>query len=412
MTKPFTISRRLIWEAYQQVKSNKGAAGVDKESLSKFDENLKDNLYKLWNRMCSGSYFPPAIRGVAIPKKSGGTRILGIPTVTDRIAQTAVKLVLEPLLEPLFHADSYGYRPQKSAHDAIAVTRERCWQYPWIVEFDIKGLFDNIDHELMVKALRKHCQISWVLLYVERWLKAPIAQDEILQARDKGTPQGGVVSPLLANLFLHYAFDKWCDRTLPQIPFCRYADDGLVHCKSQKQAEYILEKLKTRFEECQLEIHPAKSRIVYCKHGRRKEAYKTITFTFLGYTFGPRCARNRQGERYVNFSPAVSRDAKRAMNQVIRDWKLSFRNGWDLGQIAQLINPILCGWYRYYGKFYKTALRPLWLNINHYLCRWVMRKYTRYKRHKVKAIEYLAKIAKAKPDLFFHWKLGYVPTVG
>lgn len=412
MTKPFSIPKELIWDSYKQVKSNKGAAGVDEETFTEFDQNLKNNLYKLWNRMSSGSYFAPCVRGVAIPKKSGGTRMLGIPTVTDRIAQAVVKRVLEPILEPIFHKDSYGYRSGKNAHDAIEVTRQRCWQYPWVVEFDIKGLFDNIDHQLMMKALRKHCQISWVLLYIERWLKAPLVQpDGTLQKREKGTPQGGVISPLLANLFLHYVFDKWCERVLPGVPFCRYADDGLLHCKSLREAEWILGKLRKRFEECLLELHPHKSRIVYCKHGKRVEEYENITFTFLGFTFGPRVAKNRDGERYVNFSAAVSHEAMRAMKQQARRWKLSLRNDWDIDKMARIINPITRGWYQYYGKFYKSALKRLWLNINEHLCRWVMRKYTKYKRHKVKAFGYLAKIAKVKPNLFFHWKLGYSPMV-
>jgi RNA-directed DNA polymerase len=411
-TKPFSIPKQLVWEAYKQVRSNKGSAGIDEETFVKFDKNLKSNLYKIWNRMSSGSYFPPAVKGVSIPKKSGGERILGIPTISDRIAQTVVKLVLEPIIEPIFHEDSYGYRPMKSAHGAIEVTRKRCWKYPWIVEFDIKGMFDNIDHVLMMKALRKHCKVKWMLLYIKRWLNASLLYNGKLIPRCKGIPQGGVISPLLANLFLHYAFDKWCERELSKLLFCRYADDGVIHCWSKIQAEYILDKLKLRFEECRLEIHPTKSQAVYCKHGRRKEKYRTVTFTFLGYTFGPRCAQNHHGERYVNFSPAISRDAIRAINQKMRKWKLSFRSHSSLEQIALDINSAIRGWYQYYGKFYKSALRRIWLNLNDLLCRWAMRKYKKLKRHKVRAIRFLAKIANDKSNLFFHWKLGYVPTVG
>lgn len=410
MTKPFSIPKEWVWDAYKQVKSNKGAAGIDEETLTEFDRNLKDNLYKLWNRMSSGSYFPPPVKAVPIPKKSGGERILGVPTVTDRIAQSVVKRILESVLEPIFHKDSYGYRPKKNAHQAIEVTRQRCWRYSWVVEFDIKGLFDNIDHSLVMKALHKHCQIRWILLYVERGLKVPLIKpDGTLHKRENGTPQGGVISPLLANLFLHYVFDKWCERKLPGVPFCRYADDGLLHCKSLKEAKWILSKLQSRFEECLLELHPTKTQIIYCKHGRRKEEYQTTTFTFLGFTFGPRRATNRQGEHYLNFSAAVSRQAMRAMKQEARRWKLCLRNEWDIDKIAHIINPIMRGWYQYYGKFYKSALRRLWLNINEHLCRWVRRKYKTYKRHKVKAFGYLAKIAQTKPDLFFHWKLGYSP---
>ena len=273
VTKPFSISKEMIWQAYKQVKANKGAAGIDEESLDQFELNLADNLYKIWNRMASGSYFPTPVKAVPIPKKMGGIRILGIPTVNDRIAQTVAKQALEPELEKIFHKDSYGYRPCKSAHDAVSVTRKRCWQYPFVVEFDIKGLFDNIDHQLLLKALKKHCTIKWILLYIERWLKcAMMMPDNHLQARGKGTPQGGVISPLLANLFLHYAFDKWADRELSGVPFCRYADDGLLHCSSLNQAEKVFDKLKQRFKEVGLEIHPDKSHIVYCKRERTMKA--------------------------------------------------------------------------------------------------------------------------------------------
>ena len=412
MIKPFSISKELVWEAYKQVKSNKGTAGIDQESMDQFEQNLKDNLYKLWNRMASGSYFPPPVKAVLIPKKSSGTRTLGVPTVSDRIAQTVAKRVLEPELEKEFHHDSYGYRPGKSAHDAIEVTRKRCWQYPWIVEFDIKGLFDNIDHRLLMKALRKHCSIQWVLLYAQRWLKASIVMpDGDLQERTKGTPQGGVISPLLANLFMHYAFDKWAERQLPGIPFCRYADDGLLHCLNLKQAEKILDMLTHRFEEVGLEIHPDKSHIVYCKHAKRQLNFNKTSFTFLGFDFCPRESKNRQGERYLNFSAGVSKAALKDMKAQIKRWHLPLRNDKNIQEIARYINPVLRGWYQYYGKFYKTALKWVWRNLNHYLCRWVMRKYARYKRHKAKASNYLAKIAIANRELFFHWKLGYVLTV-
>ncbi len=412
MTKSFPISKELVWEAYRQVKVNKGAAGIDQESIDQFELNLKDNLYKIWNRMTSGSYFPSPVKAVLIPKKSGGTRTLGVPTVSDRIAQTVAKSVLEPELERVFHEDSYGYRPGKSAHDAVEVTRKRCWQYPWVVEFDIKGLFDNIDHQLLMKALNKHCSTKWVLLYVERWLKASIITVEgALQERKKGTPQGGVISPLLANLFLHYVFDKWAERELPETPFCRYADDGLLHCANLKQAEKILSMLKNRFQEVGLEIHPDKSHIVYCKHARRQLKFNKTSFTFLGFDFCPRESKNGRGEKYLNFSAGASKAALKSMKAQIRWWNLPLRNEWSISEIAKYINPVLRGWYQYYGKFYKTALKWVWRNLNYYLCRWVMRKYKRYKRHKAKANGYLAKIAIANRELFFHWKLGYVLTV-
>ena len=319
MTKPYQISKHLVWEAYQRVKANKGAAGVDGESLQAFEAKLKDNLYKIWNRLSSGSYFPPPVKGVSIPKKSGGVRMLGIPTVADRVAQSVVKMVLEPILEPVFHEDSYGYRPGRSAHDAIAVVRKRNWEYNWVVEFDIKGLFDNIDHELLLRALRKHCQTPWVLLYVERWLKAPMETPEgELIERTKGTPQGGVVSPLLANLFLHYAFDRWVSENLPGVPFCRYSDDGVLHCKSKAQAEMVIQKLGNRFRECGLELHPDKTQIVYCWDSNRKEEHPVNQFTFLGFTFCSRGAKKKDGTYFMGFLPGVSRDALRHMRQTIR----------------------------------------------------------------------------------------------
>ena len=410
MTKPYSIPKELIVKAYKKVKSNRGTYGIDKESLEYFEKDLKNNLYKIWNRMSSGSYLPPEVRGVPIPKKSGGLRMLGIPTVADRIAQAVVKLVLEPLLEPIFHENSYGYRPGRNALDALEIVRERCWMNPWVVEFDIKGLFDNIDHELLMKALRKHCNIPWVILYIERWLKAAmIGRDGIKQERNLGTPQGGVISPLLSNLFLHYVFDKWVEKHLSTIQFCRYADDGLLHCKSLKQAEFTLQRVAQRFKECKLAIHPDKSKVIYCKNGKRQEKYANISFTFLGYTFKPRCARNSQGIRYLNFSPGVSQMALKAMKQRLRKWKLQLRSESSLEEIAKSINPVLRGWEQYYGRFCKSAMKSVWKNVNWYLCRWVTRKYRTYRRCNTQANRYMQRIARSKPDLFVHWKLGYSP---
>ena len=291
MTKPFVIPTRLVWEAFQRVKAKGGSAGVDRESIEEFERKLKDNLYKLWNRLGSGSYFPPPVRAVPIPKKCGGTRVLGVPTVADRVAQTVVKMVLEPVLEPVFDRDAYGYRPGRSALDAVALVRRRSWEYDGVVEFDIKGLFDNIDHELLLRAVRRHCSEPWVLLYIERWLKAPMEVEAGPRVvRERGTPQGGVVSPLLANLFLHYALDGWLRRHRRSVRFCRYADDGVVHCKSKAQAELVVRKLADRLRQCGLELHPEKTRIVYCQDVNRQGQYPVIQFTFLGYTFRPRKA--------------------------------------------------------------------------------------------------------------------------
>jgi len=413
MTKPYDIPKKLIWEAYQSVKANGGSAGIDRETLERFEANLSDNLYKLWNRMSSGSYFPPPVKGVPIPKKSGGSRMLGIPTVADRVAQTVVKQLLEPVIEPIFHANSYGYRPGRSAHDAIAMVRRRSWEYDWVIEFDIKGLFDNIDHTLLMRALKKHCQTSWVLLYVERWLTAPMQMpDGELVARTHGTPQGGVISPLLANLFLHYAFDSWVSRNLRSVRFCRYADDGVIHCRSLRQAKLVLEKIGERFRQCGLELHPDKTRIVYCKDVNRQEDYPCVKFTFLGYTFQPRKAVDKYSRVYVNFSPAVSREALKAMRQTIRGWHLQLKCDKDLTDLSVRFNPILRGWYQYYGRFYESAMSAVWKQLNDYLVRWLMRKYKHLARHKTRARQALGRLAVKFQNAFVHWELGCIPKAG
>ena len=408
MAKPFSIPKQLIWLAWKHVKANGGAPGVDEISITEYENTLEDNLYKLWNRLSSGSYMPPAVRVVPIPKKAGGVRLLGVPTVDDRIAQTAVKLAMEPKLEPLFHPDSYGYRPGKSAHDALAVTRKRCWRYDWIVEFDIRGLFDNINHDLLMRAMRKHFSERWVLLYVERWLKAPkqTANGEIVES-DCGTPQGGVVSPVLANLFLHYAFDTWAGRMLPGVPFCRYADDGLLHCKSRKQAVYVLGAISRRFQECGLEIHPTKSKIAYCKDVNRTGSYENVSFEFLGYDFRPRRAKDKYGRLYVNFLPAVSRSSLKAMHHEMRSWELQLKNDKTLVDLAKMFNPVLRGWMAYYGKFYSSAMAPIWQSMNLRLAKWVMRKWKRFARHKRRARRHVGRLARTQPHLFVHWELGF-----
>jgi RNA-directed DNA polymerase len=411
MTKSCAVPKALVWHAFQRVKANGGSAGVDQQSIAKFEENLGSNLYKLWNRMASGSYFPPPVKAVPIPKKSGGVRILGVPTVADRVAQTVVKLVLEPVLEPVFDRDSFGYRPGRSALDAVALVRRRSWDYDWVVEFDIKGLFDNIDHELLMRAVRKHCTTPWVLLYVERWLTAPMeTADGERVARERGTPQGGVVSPLLANLFLHYALDAWMRRQMPSVRFCRYADDAVIHCKSEAQAQLVLRKLETRLKECGLELHPDKTRIVYCQDINRRGTYPTVQFTFLGYTFRPRKAVDKYGRVYVNFSPGVSREALTAMRQTVRGWHLQLMNDKELNDLSNMFGPVLRGWSNYYGRFYPSAMRPLWRHVNNYLVRWMQRKYKRLARGIIRAARALGRVAERAPGAFVHWEKGFVPA--
>jgi len=403
-TKSYEISKRKVMEAFDRVKANKGAAGVDNESLTEFEKDLKDNLYKIWNRMSSGSYFPPAVKAVEIPKANGGTRILGVPTVADRVAQMVVKLYFEPLVEPVFHPDSYGYRPGRSTADAIAVIRERCWKYDWVLEFDIKGLFDNIDHELLMKAVRKHTDSPWIILYIQRWLTAPFQMpDGSIQARTRGTPQGGVISPVLANLFLHYAFDAWMNREHPENPFARYADDAVIHCKSRLDAQLVKESLGKRLAECGLELHPTKTRIVYCKDTFRRGNLPDISFDFLGYTFRPREAKSKQGRIFHSFLPAVSDKAKKKMKQAIREWRLQMQTSLNLKELADKYNAKIRGWMNYYGRFYKTEMKTIIANINMALAKWAQKKYKHLQRRQRHAEQWLALVAKREPNLFAHW---------
>jgi group II intron reverse transcriptase/maturase len=410
--KPFNIDKRLVYEAYKAVKSNRGGAGVDEQSIEQFEKDLAGNLYKIWNRMSSGSYFPLPVRAVPIPKKSGGERILGVPTVADRVAQMVVKQVIEPILEPIFLADSYGYRPNKSALDAVGVTRERCWKYDWVLEFDIKGLFDNIDHELLLRAVRKHITCKWALLYIERWLKAPmVKEDGTTIERNCGTPQGGVVSPILANLFLHYAFDAWMARTHPGFPWCRYADDGLVHCHSEQEAKLLKAELQARLAECRLEMHPTKTRIVYCKDDNRKGQYPNVKFDFLGYCYRPRpVRRTRDNVLFGGFNPAVSRDALKTMRATIRDLKLRHQTQLSLQDMGRKINPLLRGWIGYYGRYAPSALSPMLRYVNQTLVAWAVRKFKRFKGYRTGAGQFLGRLATQRPDLFAHWQLGMTGT--
>lgn len=406
--KPFNIEKMQVYEAYRAVKSNGGAAGVDGQTIEQFEADLKGNLYKIWNRMSSGSYFPPPVRAVSIPQKTGGQRILGVPTVADRVAQMVVKQVIEPTLDAVFLADSYGYRPGKSALDAVGVTRERCWKYDWVLEFDIKGLFDNIDHTLLMRAVRKHVTCQWALLYIERWLKAPMVDEagEKIE-RSRGTPQGGVVSPILSNAFLHYAFDLWMTRTHPDLLWCRYADDGLVHCRSEEEAKALKAELHTRLAACGLELHPTKTKIVYCKDGKRKATYPNVKFDFLGYCFRPRLVRRRRDNAlFCGFNPAVSVSALKAMRSAIRDLNLRGQTQLSLADIGQQLNPQIRGWIAYYGRYAPSALAPLLRYVNQTLLAWVMRKFKRFKAHKVRAGRFLERLAADRPDLFVHWQLG------
>lgn len=406
--KPFEIPKREVWEAYQQVRSRKGSPGCDGQRIADFEDDLRNNLYKLWNRLSSGSYMPPPVLSVKIPKPGGGERPLGIPTVADRVAQMVVKRALEPQLERHFHADSYGYRPNKSALDAVDITRKRCWRYAWVVDLDIEAFFDTIDHDLLMEAVRHHTQDRWVCLYIERWLKADLVLGDGTRCpRERGTPQGGVISPLLANLFLHYAFDCWMDRNWQDVPFARYADDAVCHCQSREQAQQLIASLEERFAACGLRLHPSKTRIVYCKDATRKGTYPATSFDFLGYTFRPRPTRSRAGRLFVGFNPAVSRKALKAMNAKIRSWRLHTRIQHTLESLAAAINPVIQGWMAYYGRFNRAELHTLFAVLERRLARWARWKYKRMRRHRGRSWAFLRTMRQRMPGLFVHWQALY-----
>jgi RNA-directed DNA polymerase len=404
--KSWSIPKLYVWDAYKRVKANRGAAGVDDQTIEEFERDLANNLYKLWNRMSSGSYFPPPVKRVNIEKRGGGYRPLGIPTVSDRIAQAVVKGYLEPDLEKHFHPDSYGYRLEKSALNAVGVARERCWRYAWVLDLDIKSYFDTISHELLLRAVRKHTDCPWVLLYIERWLKAPVQlEDGTLEPRERGTPQGSVISPLLSNLFLHYTFDRWMARNYPNIPFERFADDALCHCATEAQAKSLKEALEKRFAECGLQLHPEKTKIVYCKDDDRRGNSKNESFDFLGYSFRARRSKNRFGKFFVNFSPGVSNAATKAIREEIRRWQLRCRIDRWIDDLARMFNPVIRGWITYYGRYYKSALYPTFRYLDRCLAHWAMAKYKRLRRHRQRAENWVSKTASRDPQLFAHWPL-------
>lgn len=416
MTKPFDISKHAVWAAWLKVKQNAGAAGVDGQSIADFEVDLRDNLYKIWNRLSSGTYFPPPVKMVEIPKRDGGgVRVLGVPTVGDRVAQTVVAEELERLVEPVFCDDSYGYRRGRSAHDALAVCRERCWRYDWVVDLDVEDFFGSVDWELMLKAVSHHTDQRWIILYVQRWLGAPRQQpDGTLVEPDRGTPQGSAVSPVLANLFLHYAFDVWMRREFPSVPFERYVDDVIVHCVSLAQAEKVREAIAVRLAECGLALNRDKTRIAYCKDDDRPGSHEHESFDFLGYTFRPRHAKNRKtGRSFCSFLPAISDKAAKAKRQQIRSWRMHHRSDLDLADIARFINPIVRGWINYWGRFYRSALVDSVLRrLNEYLIRWAMRKYKRMRRSRRRAAAFLRQIQRSNPGLFSHWQLTRAAGLG
>ena len=406
--KSHVIPKQLVWDAWLKVKKNGGAAGVDGVTVGQFGERLKDNLYKLWNRMSSGSYFPGPVRAVEIPKK-GGTRILGIPNVVDRVAQTVAVLALEPEVEKVFHEDSYGYRPGRSPLDAVGMCRKRCWEKDWVVDMDVKAFFDSVPWDLALKAVARHTESAWVLLYVERWLKAPMRMpDGTLTERTQGTPQGGPISPLLANIFLHYGFDIWMAREHPGVRFERFADDVVVHCVTERQACQVMKSIGDRFAGIGLVLHPGKTEIVYCKDSRRRLDYPVISFTFCGYEFRPRKAFNKaEGRAFTSFLPAVDPDKLSGMSRKAASWNVHRRTTLTLEDLAREVNPVLRGWLAYFTVFYPSMVIPLCRRMDRHLMRWARKKYKRLKRSDKRAREWLQGVREREPRLFAHWQLRY-----
>lgn len=409
-TKSIPVSRSMVWEAYKRVRANKGSAGVDGVSMGAFEADRKKHLYKLWNRMTSGSYFPPAVKEVEIPKQDGKVRKLGIPTISDRIGQMVVKQYLEPRLEQLFSAHSYGYRPKKNAHQALASVRRNCRKLDWVIDLDIEGFFDNIDHKKLMQAVEKHVPEQWVQLYIRRWLNMPVQRKsgELEAKHGKGTPQGGVISPLLANLYLHYALDSWLEKHDKGVKFARYADDAILHCKSRNHAERTLEALRQRLSECGLALHPSKTKIVYCKDYRRQEHHEEVKFDFLGYSFQPRTTKSKgTGKLFLGYDCAISISSRKRIADKLGAMELEKDSCESIVGLAQKLNPMIRGIVNYYGKFRGYELSRVFRLLQKRLVRWARNRYKRYRRNLKKAYQWLARVRKQFPKLFYHWQVGY-----
>ena len=408
--KGIPITRSMVWQAYKKVRKNKGSGGVDGKSLKAYSKDLENNLYNLWNRLTSGSYFPKAVKQVSIPKRDGSQRKLGIPTIADRIAQQVIKDHLESRFEKEFHKDSYGYRPLKSAHQALEEVRKNVWKRDWVIDMDIKGFFDEVSHDLLMKALKRHVPENWVLMYIIRWLEAPIETEtkERVYREGKGTPQGGVISPLLANLFLHYVFDKWIEKTFPNLKFVRYADDIIVHCTTEKEAEQVLETIKSRMAECQLRLHEEKTKIVYCKKYKKQSASKTVKFDFLGFSFQPRPSAMKKGGMFLGYDCAISQSSKNKIISEIRSTKFHLWTNRSIEEIAEFFNAKILGWINYYGKFRKYRLGSVFRIFERRLIEWARRRYKRFKRSYKKASKWFSRFKKNNNKLFAHWERGFI----
>lgn len=401
----------MVWEAYKKVRANKGSSGVDSISMEAFDANRSKHLYKLWNRMASGSYFPPPVKAVEIAKKDGSIRKLGIPTISDRVGQMVIKKYIEPRLENVFSPNSYGYRPNRNAHQALQFVRENCWKTDWVIDLDIKGFFDNIDHKKLMLAVEKHIPENWAKLYIARWLASSVLTKtgEIIKNKGKGTPQGGVISPLLANLFLHYGFDKWLEQTDPTVKFARYADDVIIHCRSQKHAEQLLNAIQNRMTHIGLELHPKKTKIVYCKDYRRQQNYPMVKFDFLGYSFQPRTSKSKKRTGlFLGFDCAISISSKKRIADKLGALKVHRMTFKSIVGIAKELNPMIRGWIRYYGKFRISMLHKVFKLLNTRLVRWARKRYKRYKTSIKRAYQWFRRVQEQFPNLFYHWQMGFI----
>ena len=409
-TKSIPVSKEQVWLAYKKVKANQGSAGVDQISMEEFDAQRSKHLYKLWNRLASGSYFPPPVKEVEIPKKDGKVRKLGIPTIADRVAQMVVKEYLEARFEKIFSPNSYGYRPDRNAHQALEKVRQNCRKTDWVIDLDIKGFFDNIDHERLMLAVQKHVPEKWCLLYIQRWLTMPVQtkSGELIQKQGKGTPQGGVISPLLANLFLHYAMDKWLEQNHPKVEFVRYADDAILHCRTKAEAERTLAALEERMNACGLELHPEKTKLVYSRDYRRQQNFETVKFDFLGYSFQPRSTKSKQtGKLFLGFDCAISISSKKRIADKLEDLKIDRLNFKSIVGVALYLEPFIRGWINYYGKYRITELKPVFLLLRQRLVWWARKRYKRYKTNMVKAYRWLDRVQKQFPNLFYQWRYGF-----
>lgn len=404
-TKSVPVTKRMVWEAYKKVKANKGAPGVDAVSIQTFEEKLGDNLYVIWNRMTSGSYMPPAVKQVSIPKDNGKMRQLGIPTIGDRTAQMVVKQYLEPRYEQIFSANSFGYRAGKSAHQALDQCVHNCRRYAWLIDLDIQGFFDNLQHHKMMELLSKEVPEKWVKLYVTRWLKAPVLVEDKEEQRSKGTPQGGVISPLLANIYLHYAFDLWMEKEKGWTAWERYADDIVVHCVRKEDAQKVLQQIRERLSEYGLQLNEAKTKIVYCKQQNRQEQHEEVSFDFLGYQFKPRRSKNKAGELFTGYGAGISKKSRQRINAELRDMQIDRKTGRTIEQLAQLLNSKIRGWLNYYSRYNRWEMQYTMYRINQQLVKWVRRKYKVIGKYRAKAMMQLKQ--QRYPKLFAHWQVGF-----